>query len=101
MLQAGVDDSADVEHQMALKLQLLETELEETQEQLAAQEESLMGLRELLQQRTLKLEQIHDQYTYVKVCVCVCVSHMVRFLLIHNSSVCIYPVQDIAVQIFL
>ena len=55
---------------MALKLRLLEAELASTHEQLTCQEESLMELRELLQQRTLKLEQLHDQYAYIQVCTC-------------------------------
>ena len=70
MLRASVNGSAEVQHQMALKLRLLEAELASTHEQLTSQEESLMELRELLQQRTLKLEQLHDQCAYIQVCTC-------------------------------
>ena len=54
---------------MFLKVRDLERELGEAHGELTTQEERLTGLRELLQQRTQRLEDINDQHILVQVCV--------------------------------
>ena len=50
------------------KVRDLERELGEAHGELTTQEERLTGLRELLQQRTQRLEDINDQHILVQVC---------------------------------
>ena len=70
-LQASVVSNGDVAREMVRKVRDMERELGEAHGELTTQEGRLTSLRELLLQRTQRLEEMNDQHILVKVCACV------------------------------